>query len=216
MTLSERARCLKPSSTLAITAKAKAMRAEGIDVIGFGAGEPDFDTPDHIKDAAIEAIRGGFTKYTDASGMPELKDAVAMKFSRDNGIKYERSEITIGCGAKQLIYNIFQVVCDPGDEVLIPSPFWVSYPEQVCLANGVPKFVTTTNFKMSAEQFESAITPKTKMLVLNSPSNPTGAVYSRKELEAVGEVALKHRIMILSDECYEKILYDGREHHSIA
>jgi aspartate aminotransferase len=216
MGLSERARCLKPSSTLAITAKAKAMKAEGIDVIGFGAGEPDFDTPEHIKAAAIEAIKSGFTKYTDASGMPELKDAVARKFKRDNGIDYERSEITIGCGAKQIIYNIFQVICDPGDEVLIPAPFWVSYPEQVCLANGAPRIIETTNFKMSAKEFEAAITPKTKMLVLNSPSNPTGAVYNRKELEAIADVALKHRIMILSDECYEKILYDGNEHHSIA
>ncbi|UCD56548.1 MAG: pyridoxal phosphate-dependent aminotransferase [Candidatus Hydrogenedentota bacterium] len=216
MALSERARQLKPSSTLAITAKAKAMRAEGIDVIGFGAGEPDFDTPGHIKSAAIEAINSGFTKYTDASGMPELKEAVAAKFKRDNGLDYERSEITIGCGAKHIIYNIFQVVCDPGDEVLIPSPFWVSYPEQVRLANGVPKFVETTNFKMSAERFEAAITPKTKMLVLNSPCNPTGAVYSKSELEAIGEVALRRRIMILSDECYEKILYDGNQHHSMA
>lgn len=216
MALSERARCLKPSSTLAITAKAKAMRAEGINVIGFGAGEPDFDTPEHIKAAAIEAIKQGFTKYTDASGMPELKDAAAAKFKRDNGIEYERGEITIGCGAKHLLYNIFQVVCDPGDEVLIPSPFWVSYPEQVCLAGGTPKFIPARNFKMSPEQFEAAISPKTKLLVLNSPNNPTGAVYSRRELEAIGEVALKHRVMILSDECYERIVYDGNEHHSIA
>lgn len=216
MALSERARCLKPSSTLAITAKAKAMRAEGINVIGFGAGEPDFDTPEHIKAAAIEAIKEGFTKYTDASGMPELKDAVAAKFKRDNGINYDRAEVTIGCGAKHLIYNIFQVVCDPGDEVLIPSPFWVSYPEQVCLTGGVPKIIQTRNFKMTAEQFEAAITPKTKLLVLNSPSNPTGAVYTRKELEEIAEVALRRRILILSDECYERILYDGNEHHSIA
>jgi aspartate aminotransferase len=216
MTISERARRLKPSSTLAITAKAKAMKAEGIDVIGFGAGEPDFDTPDHVKAAAIEAINSGFTKYTAASGIPELKDAAAEKFKRDNGLAYEQSEVTIGCGAKHIIYNIFQVVCDPGDEVLIPSPYWVSYPEQVRLASGTPKIVATTEFKMSAEQFEAAITPKTKMLVLNSPSNPTGSVYSRSELEAIGEIALKHRIMILSDECYEKILYDGNEHHSIA
>lgn len=216
MGLSERIRHLKPSSTLAITAKAKAMRAEGIDVIGFGAGEPDFDTPEHIKAAAIEAIRAGFTKYTDASGMPELKDAAAAKFTRDNGIDYERSEVTIGCGAKQLIYNIFQVVCDPGDEVLIPSPFWVSYPEQVKLANGVPKFIETKNFRMTAEQFDAAVTPKTKMLVLNSPCNPTGAVYSRRELEQIGEIALRNRVMILSDECYEKILYDGHTHHSVA
>jgi aspartate aminotransferase len=216
MALSERARCLKPSSTLAITAKAKAMRAEGINVIGFGAGEPDFDTPEHIKAAAIEAIKEGFTKYTDASGMPELKDAVAAKFKRDNGIDYGRAEISIGCGAKHLIYNIFQVICDPGDEVLIPSPFWVSYPEQVCLTGGAPRFIETKNFKMTAAQFEAAITPKTKLLVLNSPSNPTGAVYNKRELEAIGEVALKRRIMILSDECYERILYDGNEHHSIA
>jgi aspartate aminotransferase len=216
MALSERARCLKPSSTLAITAKAKAMKEEGIDVVGFGAGEPDFDTPDFIKDAAIEAIRQGFTKYTDASGTPELKKAVADKFKRDNGLDYQLSEITIGCGAKQIIYNIFQVVCDPGDEVLIPAPFWVSYPEQVCLAGGAPKIINTKGFKMTAEQFEAAITPKSKLLVLNSPSNPTGAVYSRSELEAIGEVALKHRILILSDECYEKIVYDGHQHHSIA
>jgi aspartate aminotransferase len=216
MALSERARCLKPSSTLAITAKAKAMRAEGINVIGFGAGEPDFDTPEHIKDAAIEAIKAGFTKYTDASGMPELKDAVAAKFKRDNGIDYSRAEISIGCGAKHLIYNIFQVICDPGDEVLIPSPFWVSYPEQVCLTGGVPKFIRSNNFKMTPAQFEAAITPKTKLLVLNSPSNPTGAVYSKSELEAIGQIALKHKILILSDECYERILYDGNEHHSIA
>jgi aspartate aminotransferase len=215
MALSERARRLKPSSTLAITAKANAMRAEGIDVIGFGAGEPDFDTPDHIKMAGIEAINSGFTKYTAASGMPELKEAVAAKFKRDNGIEYNVSEVTIGCGAKHIIYNIFQAVCDAGDEVLIPSPFWVSYPEQVRLAEGVPKIVETTNFKMTPKQFESAITPKTKMLVLNSPSNPTGAVYSRRELEEIGEVALRRRIMILSDECYEKIVYDGNSHHSI-
>ncbi|GAB4339825.1 MAG: pyridoxal phosphate-dependent aminotransferase [Candidatus Abyssubacteria bacterium] len=215
MALSERARCLKPSSTLAITAKAKAMKAEGIDVIGFGAGEPDFDTPDFIKEAAIEAIRQGFTKYTEASGMPELKKAVAEKFRRDNHLEYQLPEITIGCGAKQIIYNIFQVVCDPGDEVLIPAPFWVSYPEQVCLAGGVPKIIKTTNFKMTPEQFEDAITPRSKLLVLNSPCNPTGAVYSRSELEAIGEVALRRRILILSDECYEKIVYDGHQHHSI-
>ncbi len=216
MALSQRARNLKPSSTLAITAKAKAMRAEGIDVIGFGAGEPDFDTPDHIKEAGIQAIREGFTKYTAASGMPELKEAVAAKLKRDNGVDYDVSEVTIGCGAKHILYNIFQAVCDPGDEVIIPSPFWVSYPEQVNLANGSPKIIETTDFKMTPEQFEEAITPKTKMLVLNSPSNPTGAVYSRKELEAIGDVALKNRIMIISDECYEKIVYDGNEHHSIA
>jgi aspartate aminotransferase len=216
MGLSVKARSLKPSSTLAITAKAKAMRAEGIDVIGFGAGEPDFDTPDYIKAAAKEAIETGFTKYTDASGTPELKDAIAAKFKRDNGIAYERSEVSVGCGAKHIIYNIFQVVCDPGDEVLIPSPFWVSYPEQVRLADGTPRIVETAGFKMSAEQFEKAVTPKTKMLVLNSPCNPTGGVYTRKELEAIGEVALRHRILIMSDECYEKIVYDGNEHHSIA
>lgn len=215
MALSQRARSLKPSPTLAITAKAKAMRAEGIDVIGFGAGEPDFDTPDHIKAAGIEAIQSGFTKYTAASGMPELKEAVAAKLKRDNAIEYNTSEVTIGCGAKHIIYNIFQVICDPGDEVLIPSPFWVSYPEQVRLAGGEPKIVETTDFKMSPEALEAAITPKTRMLVLNSPSNPTGAVYDRKELETIGEIALKHGMMILSDECYERILYDGNEHHSI-
>lgn len=215
MALSQRALSLKPSPTLAITAKAKAMRAEGIDVIGFGAGEPDFDTPDHIKAAGIEAIQSGFTKYTAASGMPELKEAVAAKLKRDNAIEYKTSEVTIGCGAKHIIYNIFQVICDPGDEVLIPSPFWVSYPEQVRLAGGEPKIVETTDFKMSPEALEAAITPRTKMLVLNSPSNPTGAVYDRKELETIGEIALKHRMMILSDECYERILYDGNEHHSI-
>jgi aspartate aminotransferase len=216
MTLSKRASSLQPSPTLAITAKANQLKAQGIDVIGFGAGQPDFDTPDHIKDAGIEAIRSGFTKYTAASGMPELKEAVAAKLKRDNNVEYDVAEVTIGCGAKHIIYNLFQVVCDPGDEVIVPSPFWVSYPEQVRLADGVPVIVETTDFKLSPEAFEAAITPKTKMLVLNSPSNPTGRIYDRAELEAIGEVALKHNVMILSDECYEKILYDGNEHHSIA
>ncbi len=216
MTLSKRASSLKPSSTLAITAKANEMKAQGIDVIGFGAGQPDFDTPDHIKEAGIEAIKSGFTKYTAASGMPELKEAVAAKLKRDNGLDYTTAEVTIGCGAKHILYNIFQAVIDPGDEVLIPSPFWVSYPEQVSLAAGVPIIVETEDFKMSPEVFEAAVTPKTKMLVLNSPSNPTGRIYSKKELQAIGEIALKHEVMIVSDECYEKIVYDGNEHHSIA
>jgi aspartate aminotransferase len=216
MALSKRASTLQPSPTLAITAKANAMKAQGIDVIGFGAGQPDFDTPDHIKEAGIEAIRSGFTKYTAASGMPELKEAVAAKLKRDNDVEYSTAEVTIGCGAKHIIYNIFQVVCDAGDEVIVPSPFWVSYPEQVRLADGVPIIVDTTDFKLLPEVFEAAITPKTKMLVLNSPSNPTGRIYSKAELEAIGEIALKHGIMILSDECYEKILYDGNKHHSIA
>ncbi len=216
MTLSRRARSLKPSPTLAITAKANEMKAAGIDVIGFGAGEPDFDTPDHVKAAAIKAINEGFTKYTAASGTPELKEAVAAKFKRDNAIDYKTTEVTVGCGAKHVIYNIFQVICDPGDEVIIPAPFWVSYPEQVQLADGTPIIIETTDFKMSPAQFEAAITDRTKMLVLNSPSNPTGAVYTKAELEAIGEIALKHKIMILSDECYEVILYDGNEHYSIA
>lgn len=216
MVLSKRASSLQPSPTLAITAKANELKARGIDVIGFGAGQPDFDTPDHIKEAGIEAIRSGFTKYTAASGMPELKEAVAAKLKRDNGLDYEIAEVTIGCGAKHIIYNIFQVVCDPGDEVIVPSPFWVSYPEQVRLADGKPVIVETTDFKLLPEAFEAAITKKTKMLVLNSPGNPTGRIYNKAELEAIGEVALKHNVMILSDECYEKILYDGNEHHSIA
>ena len=216
MALSERARSLQPSPTLAITAKANELKAQGIDIIGFGAGQPDFDTPDHVKAAGIEAIESGFTKYTAASGMPELKEAVAAKLKRDNGLDYKVSEVTIGCGAKHIIYNIFQVAIDHGDEVIIPSPFWVSYPEQVRLADGTPVIVETTDFKMPPEAFEDAITPKTKMLVLNSPSNPTGRIYSKSELEAIGEIALKHGVMILSDECYEKILYDGNEHHSIA
>ena len=216
MALSERAHSLKPSPTLAITAKANELKAQGIDIIGFGAGQPDFDTPDHIKAAGIEAIQSGFTKYTAASGMPELKEVVAAKFKRDNDLDYKTTEVTIGCGAKHIIYNIFQVVCDPGDEVLIPMPYWVSYPEQVRLAGGVPRIIETTDFKMSPEAFEAAVTPKTKMLVLNSPSNPTGAIYNRGELEAIGKIALKRRVMILSDECYEKIIYDDNEHHSIA
>ncbi len=216
MVLSKRASSLQPSPTLAITAKANELKARGIDVIGFGAGQPDFDTPDHIKEAGIEAIRSGFTKYTAASGMPELKEAVAAKLKRDNGLDYKTTEVTIGCGAKHIIYNLFQVVCDPGDEVIVPSPFWVSYPEQVRLADGVPVIVETTDFKLPPEAFEAAITKKTKMLVLNSPGNPTGRIYDRAELEAIGEIALEHNVMILSDECYEKILYDGNEHHSIA
>jgi aspartate aminotransferase len=216
MTLSKRASSLKPSSTLAITAKANAMKAQGIDVIGFGAGQPDFDTPDHIKEAGIEAIRSGFTKYTAASGMPELKEAVAAKLKRDNGVDYTIAEVSIGCGAKHILYNIFQAVLDPGDEVLIPSPFWVSYPEQVGLAAGVPVIVGTEDFKMSPAAFEAAITPKTRMVVLNSPSNPTGRIYSKAELQAIGDIAVKRGVMIISDECYEKIVYDGNEHHSIA
>lgn len=219
MKLSSRVKNISPSLTLAITAKAKKMKAQGIDVIGFGSGEPDFDTPAYIKDSGIKAIQQGFTKYTPASGTDELKKAICEKFKNDNKLEYTPSQIVISCGAKHSIYNIMQVVCEKGDEVVIPSPFWLSYPEMVKMAEARPLFVETDesdNFKMSPAKFKKAITKKTKALILNSPSNPTGCVYNAEELREIGNIAAKNNVLVISDEIYEKIIFDGKPHVSIA
>ena len=218
MQLAQRVQELTPSLTLAIDSKAKALKAEGVDVCGFGAGEPDMDTPEHIKAAAIEALQQGVTKYTPSSGTPELRQAIAEKFSKDNGLEYKPSQIIVSNGAKQSCYNAIAAICDPGDEVIIPAPYWLSYPEMVRLAGGEPVIVETTeenNWKITAEQFENAMTPRTKMIIINSPGNPTGSVYTRDELRAISEVAAEEDIYILSDEIYEKLTYDGAEHVSI-
>ena len=217
--LSERARQIKPSPTLAIDSKAKAMIASGIDVINFGVGEPDFDTPEHIKEAAIKAIRDGFTKYTPVGGIDPLKDAIIEKFRKDNGIEYSRDEIIVSCGAKHSLYNIAQALYGPGDEVIIPSPYWVSYPEQVILNSATPVFIKTfesDSFMIKPEILEGYITKKSKALILNSPSNPTGLTYTRKTLEAIASICLRHDILVVSDEIYEKLVYNGTEHVSIA
>ena len=219
ITLSGRLSGLEESVTLAITAKARALKAGGRDIISFGAGEPDFDTPENIKEAAIKAIRGGQTKYTPVGGINELKDAIISKFKRDNSLSYTRDEVIVSCGGKHSIYNLFQSILDHGDEVIIPAPYWVSYPVMVSLAGGVPVELRTTGaegFKMSAAAFRSRITPKTKAVVINSPSNPTGAAYTGAELEAIAAVALEKNLLIISDEIYEKIAYDGFKVTSIA
>jgi aspartate aminotransferase len=219
MEISARAAQLTPSLTLSIDSKAKAMKAEGIDVCGFGAGEPDFDTPDHIKAAAIAALESGFTKYTPSAGLPELRQAIAEKLEADNQLTYRASQIVVSSGAKHSCYNAILATCQPGDEVLIPSPYWVSYPDMVRLAGADPVIVPTTErngWKMRASDFENAMTPRTKMLILNSPGNPTGSVYTREELEAIVEVAAEEDIYILSDEIYEKLVYDDTKHVSIA
>lgn len=217
--LSSRVKQIKPSPTLAITAKAKAMRAEGIDVVGFGAGEPDFDTPDHVKEAALEAIRAGFTKYTASGGIPELKRAIIDKLERDSSLTYEPGEILVSVGGKHSFYNLAQAIFQEGDEVLIPAPYWVSYPPMVTLAGATPVILETdekTEFRISPEQLSRAITRKTKAVVLCSPSNPTGSAYTREELGRIGEVILEKGIFVISDEIYEKFTYDGFEWTSIA
>lgn len=219
LTLSKKAMAIKPSSTLAITAKAKEMKANGVDIVGFGAGEPDFNTPDNINEAAICAINDGFTKYTPASGIVELKQAVCEKFKNFNGISYEPDQIVISNGGKHCLTNIFEAILNPGDEVIIPAPYWLSYPEIVKLADGVPVFIRgekKDGYKVSAEQIKAAITPNTKALILNTPSNPTGMIYTRKELEAIAEVIIEADIYVVADEIYENLLYDGAEHVSIA
>jgi aspartate aminotransferase len=217
--LSNRAKSLKPSPTLAINAKAKAMQAQGIHVISFGAGEPDFDTPENIKQAAIRAIEEGFTKYTPVGGIDELKDAVIRKFQRDNRLTFKRSEVLISCGGKHSFYNLAQAIFDAGDEVIVPAPYWVSYPPMVALAQAVPVILNTREedgFRVTPEDLKKAITPKTKALVLNSPSNPTGGAYTKTDLEEIAEIALAHDFFVISDEIYEKIVYDGFEVVSIA
>lgn len=219
MEISTRASQLTPSLTLSIDSKAKAMKSEGIDICGFGAGEPDFDTPEHIKAAAIAALEGGFTKYTPSSGLPELRQAISEKFAADNGLEYRPSQVIVSNGAKHSCYNAILATCEPGDEVIIPSPYWVSYPDMVRLAGAEPVIVPTSErngWKMTAAEFENAMTPRTKMVIMNSPGNPTGSVYSREELEAIVEVAAEEDIYILSDEIYEKLVYDDAKHVSIA
>jgi aspartate aminotransferase len=209
--LATRVHKVKPSPTLAVQAKAAQMKAQGLDIIGLGTGEPDFDTPDHIKKAAITAIESGFTKYTAVDGIPELKAAVKDKFKRDNGLDYQLNQILVSVGGKQSCYNLCQAYLNPGDEVIIPAPYWVSYPDMVLLADGVPVVVPTTpkqRYKMNAQQLDAAITPKTKMIFLNSPSNPSGVAYSLEELKALGAVLKKHpQILIATDDMYEHILW---------
>jgi aspartate aminotransferase len=219
MDLAQRATILTPSLTLSIDSKAKAMKAEGLDVCGFGAGEPDFDTPEHIKAAAMASIDGGFTKYTPSSGIPELRQAIADKFKADNQLDYKPGQIVVSNGAKHSCYNAILATCQPGDEVIIPAPYWLSYPEMVRLAGAEPVFVQTkeeNGWKMTAEEFQDAMTPRTKMVILNSPGNPTGSVYTREELSGIIEVAIDEEIFILSDEIYEKLTYDGVQHVSVA
>jgi aspartate aminotransferase len=219
MQLANRVQELTPSLTLAIDSKAKALKAEGVDVCGFGAGEPDMDTPEHIKAAAIEALQNGFTKYTPSSGTPELRQAISEKFKADNNLEYKPSQVIVSNGAKQSCFNAIAAVCDPGDEVIIPAPYWLSYPEMVRLAGAEPVIVQTTEenaWKITPEEFENAMTPRTKMIIINSPGNPTGSVYTKDELRALSEIAAEEDIYILSDEIYEKLTYDGAEHVSIA
>jgi len=207
--LSRRVQRVKPSPTLAVTARAAKLKAEGKDIIGLGAGEPDFDTPKHIADAGIEAIKKGFTRYTNVDGIPELKDAIIAKFKRDNQISYERNQILVSSGAKQTIYNLCMTVLDPGDECVIPAPYWVSYPDMVLLADGLPvtpNCPASQGYKMTPRQLEAAITSKTKLLLINSPCNPTGAAYTRAEWRALADVLLQHpRVLVGTDDMYEKI-----------
>ena len=219
MKLADRVNKIQPSPTLAIDAKAKALKAQGVDVIGFGAGEPDFDTPANIKEAGKKAIDAGFTKYMPVGGADDLKDAIIAKMKKDHGLEYTRDEISVACGAKHSLYNISQALIQEGDEVIIPAPYWVSYPDQVVLAGGTPVFIETdeaTLFKITAAQLEKAITPRTKALILNSPCNPTGTSYTVEELKAIGQVCLKHDFLIISDDIYERLIYDGLKFANIA
>ncbi len=217
--VSQRAASLSPSLTLAITAKAKELRAAGVDVIGLGAGEPDFDTPDHIKDAAAKALADGFTKYTPAAGTPELRAAAARKFERENNLQYDPQQIIVSCGGKHSCYNVMLATCQAGDEVIIPSPYWLSYPEMAKLAGATPVILETTDateFKVTPDQLRAAITEHTRLFILNSPSNPTGSVYSPDEVRALGDVCVEHGVLIMSDEIYEKLLYDDAVFQCVA
>lgn len=218
-TLAERTLLIKPSVTLAIAAKAGKLRSEGIDVINFSAGEPDFDTPDRIKAAAIEALKRGMTKYTDVRGIEPLRQAIARKYLSEYGLRYQLTEVLVSCGAKHSLYNLFQAVVNPGDEVLVPAPYWVSYADMALLAGGVPKIIQTseaTGFRINAQQLVEALSPRTRVFVLNSPSNPTGASYEKTELMAIAQVLEKHSCLIVTDDIYEKIVYDGFNIHNLA
>ena len=219
LSLSERSKQVAASSTLAITAKINQMVADGSDVVKFGAGEPDFDTPEHIKEAGIDSIQAGFTKYTPVAGISELKNAIVTKFKNDNNLNYEPSEVIVNCGAKHTIYNILQAICNPGDEVIFAAPYWVSYIEMVKLADGVPIVVATTanqNFCLTADQIAAVVTDKTKAVIINSPSNPTGTVYDHDALKKIAGLAVDKNFYVISDEIYESLLYDGIQHCSIA
>lgn len=211
MWLSKRVQSIKPSPTLAIDAKAKALKAQGIDVISFGTGEPDFDTPAHIKEAAKQALDAGFTKYCPVTGTPDLKNAIIAKFKRDNNLEYTQDEIIVSCGAKHSLYNLFQAVLNPGDQIIVPAPYWVSYPDMAALAGAKTKVVKTREadgFKLTAAQLLKAISPKTKMIVINSPSNPTGGTYTADELAALAKICVERNILIVADDIYEKLVYD--------
>ena len=217
--ISKAAASLSPSLTLAIDAKAKAMKAAGEDVVGFGAGEPDFDTPQHIKDAAAKALAAGFTKYTPSSGIPELREAIAEKFKRENGLTYKPSQVIVSCGGKHSCFNVIMATCEAGDEVIIPAPYWLSYPEMVKLAGAKPVILETTDkteFKVTPQQLRAAITPNTRLFILNSPSNPTGSVYSPEEVKALGDICVGKNVLIMSDEIYEHLLYDNAKVRSVA
>lgn len=219
MILSEKIGIVEPSKTLAITSLAKSLKAEGKDVVSFGAGEPDFDTPDAIKDAGRKAIDAGFTKYTPASGTMELKKAIAAKFKKDNGLTYDTSQVIVSCGAKHSIFNVFQVLCNPGDEVIVIAPYWLSYPEMIKLAGGKPVVVQPkedAGFKADVTSIEGAVTERTRAIIINSPSNPAGVVYTSEELKEIADIAVRKDILVISDEIYEKFIYDGYRHTSIA
>jgi aspartate aminotransferase len=217
--ISQRAASLAPSLTLAIDSKAKAMKAAGEDVVGFGAGEPDFDTPQHIKDAAAKALAAGFTKYTPSSGIPELREAIVEKFQRENGLTYKPSQVIVSCGGKHSCFNVIMATCEAGDEVIIPAPYWLSYPEMVKLAGAKSVILNTTDkteFKVTPAQLRAAITPNTRLFILNSPSNPTGSVYTPEEVKALGDICVEKGVLIMSDEIYEHLLYDGAKVKSVA
>ncbi|MEK7334008.1 MAG: pyridoxal phosphate-dependent aminotransferase [Candidatus Binatota bacterium] len=218
MKVSERSKLVKPSVTLALAAKAQAMRAQGVDLVNFTAGEPDFDTPQRIKDAAVQALKKGMTKYTDVRGIEPLREAVAKKYLKEFALQYSKDEVLVSCGGKHALYNIFQATIDPGDEVIIPSPYWVSYSDMVLLAGGVPKLLPTTEangFRITPEELKGAMTSRTRAFVFNSPSNPTGAAYGFEEIQGLCRILEQHNCLILSDDIYEKIVYDGFRFHSI-
>jgi aspartate aminotransferase len=216
--LAERTALIKPSVTLAIAAKAGKLRSEGVDVVNFSAGEPDFDTPERIKAAAVEALRQGMTKYTDVRGIEPLREAIAQNYQRERGLTYSKEDVLVSCGAKHSLYNLFQAIVNPGDEVLVPAPYWVSYSDMALLAGGTPKYIHTTEasgFRMKPEQLLQALTPRTRVFVLNSPCNPTGASYDREELLAIGRILETHHCLIFADDIYEKIVYDDFRVHNL-
>lgn len=219
MELAKRVQTLTPSSTLAITAMANSLKAEGYDVIGLGAGEPDFNTPNHILEAAKNAMTEGHTKYTPSGGVPALKEAIVDKFEKEFGLTYDTKQVIVTTGAKHALYSLFQALLNPGDEVIVPAPYWVSYPEQIKLAEGTPVIVKAkeeNDFKLTPEQIETSITDRTRAIIINSPSNPTGMLYSKEELNAIGEVCLRHNVLVISDEIYEKLIYGDDAHTSMA